>query len=312
MPTIRHSTQRTAWSTRSRPALPAASGQDLAHSLGQATRLEDLTPADTHGDVTDDSGVDVAVQVVPAVHGPLVAEPAVELDACPPSEVLDVAHRSTVRSLTAGLAAAGAPARRGEGSGAPGRSVHRWRRRPARSSMRSRRGRRPMSASSAARRLGVDLPAWHASARTATVRSSVRARDATRNKAASMRTRGGERYDSASPRRTFVGEPRGCPSARWDGGWPGRQPRSRRRRRGRAGRGRGGPTRPKVRPAREGGRPPRRAAATTAGQCGRRTHPGGCAPRHGVVPADRCRRPCLRPHAPDDVRPRRPAGAAVA
>ncbi len=83
--------------------MPAASGQDLAHSLGQATRLEDLAPADTHGDLSDDSGFDVAVQVVPAVHGPLMAEPAVELDACSPSEVLDVAHRSTVRSLTAGL-----------------------------------------------------------------------------------------------------------------------------------------------------------------------------------------------------------------
>jgi hypothetical protein len=144
--------------------MPAASGQDLAYALGQATRLEDLAPADTHGDVTDDSGVDVAVQVVPAVHGPLVAEPAVELDACPPSEVLDVAHRSTVRSLTAGL----------------GQLV------------------RPLDLAEVAALQGgvcTDGDIGQHALDEVTLRSSVRARDATRNKAASMRTRGGERYD---------------------------------------------------------------------------------------------------------------------
>jgi hypothetical protein len=89
-PESRH---QASWTARSRGAGPPSRGEHERQHPGEPAWLEYLSPTSPQGQTSRRGGCQVAIEVIPAIKGPLVAEPTVELEQERLFGVLDVTLR---------------------------------------------------------------------------------------------------------------------------------------------------------------------------------------------------------------------------
>ena len=83
---------------------PAAGDEDPTDDVGQPTGVQHLSPSGAQGDQVGRCRVEVAVEVVPHLTGPLMPQPPVQLDEGPKTYVLDVPVHSRAASRDQPLA----------------------------------------------------------------------------------------------------------------------------------------------------------------------------------------------------------------